>query len=77
MKTLYVDSDKLKEKLSNSGLKTGYVVDKLGISRQGFYKKLNGETPFKVPEVFVLCTLLSISDDESINIFLPTEQPKG
>ena len=70
-KGMCVNSELLKEKVVNSGLKTGFIVEKLGLSRQGFYNKLNGYTPFTVPEVYVLCSLLSISDEDSIKIFYP------
>lgn len=71
VKALYVDSELLQKKIEESGLKTGYICEKLAISRQGFYKKLKGNTPFKIPEVFVICTLLSIDDDEKVKIFYP------
>lgn len=70
-KTLYVESGLLSKKIEESGLKIGFICEKLAISRQGFDKKLKGITPFRVPEVFVLCTLLNISDDEKPKIFYP------
>lgn len=74
-KALNVDTEMLIKKIDESGLKKGYIVEKLGLSRYGFDKKVNGTTPFRVPEVFVLCTLLSINDDERSKIFYPKEQP--
>lgn len=70
-KALYVDKTLLAEKIENSGLKVNFIIEKLGLSPNGYYKKINGKTPFKVPEVFVLCKLLSISDEDSIKIFYP------
>ena len=75
-KALYVDQELLKKKIENSGLKTTFIIDKLGLSSQGYYNKVNGITPFKVPEVFVLCKLLSISDEDSIKIFYPKGNSK-
>lgn len=72
VKTLYADTDALKEKISASGIKIGFLCEKLALSRQGFNKKINGKTAFKVAEVFVLCVLLSISDEEKEKIFLPS-----
>lgn len=71
-KKLYVDEGMLDEKISNSGLKIDYIISQLGLSRQGYYKKKKGITPFRASEVFVLCTLLNINaDDEREKIFYP------
>ena len=34
-----------------------------------FYKKLNGVTPFRIPEVYYLCFLLNITGDDKPKIF--------
>lgn len=74
-KTLYVDCELLSEKIKESGLKINYLCENLGISRAGFWKKVKGETPFRVPEVFVLCSLLKIENEDKMKIFYPKEQP--
>lgn len=71
MKTLYVDTDLLEKKISESGLKTGFICESLGITSQGFWKKRKGITPFRVPEVFVLCELLHITGEDKSKIFYP------
>ena len=71
VKTLYADSFALKEKIASSGMKIGYICEILGLSRQGFNKKINGFTPFRAVEVFALCVLLSIPEPEKDKIFLP------
>ena len=71
VKSLYVDSELLKKKIKDSGVKTAHISETLGFSRQGFYKKLNGITPFRAAEVYVLCDLLSINDEDKIKIFSP------
>ncbi len=76
-KSLYVDRELLNEKIQASGLKISFLCEKLALSRTAFWKKANGTTPFKVPEVFVLCTLLVISDEDRVKIFYPKEQPKS
>ena len=48
-----VNSALLDEKIEQSGLKVTYIVDTLGISRQAFYKKKNGKTPFRKSEIYV------------------------
>lgn len=74
-KALHIDVELLDEKIRKSGLKTGFICEQLGLSRQGFWKKANGITPFRVPEVFVLCVLLDINEEDKIKIFYPKEQP--
>lgn len=66
-----VNTQLLDEKIEESGLKLGFIVDTLGLSRQGFDKKRKGITPFKAPEIYVLCDLLKISNTERESIFLP------
>ena len=71
-KTLNVDSNLLNQKIDESGLRVNFIVETLGLSRQGFDKKRNGLTPFKASEVYVLCDLLKISDiEEKSKIFYP------
>lgn len=50
-----VDTQLLDEKIEKSGLKVSFLIEKLGISPNGFYKKKNGEIPFRTSEVYVLC----------------------
>ena len=60
----------LDEKIKTSGLKSGFIVDKLGISRNSFGKKKKNVHPFKKAEIYVLCDLLKITDDaEKTSIF--------
>lgn len=70
-KTLYVESNMLEKKMSESGLKIDFICNTLGLSNQGFSKKRKGITPFKAAEIYVLCDLLSIADDERTKIFTP------
>lgn len=57
--------------IEKSGLKISFIVEKLGISRNAFDKKRKGITPFRVSEVYVLCDLLHISDEDKGKIFYP------
>lgn len=71
-KKLYVNEEKLDEYIKNSGLRTSYITDKLGISREAFYQKKRGNISFRVSEVYVLCDLLKITDPvEKTKIFYP------
>ena len=66
-----VDAQLLDAKIEASGLKTNFIIEKLGLSANGFYKKKNGQTPFRISEVYVLCDLLHIDDSEKEKIFFP------
>ena len=70
-KTLYldVDADLLNKYISESGLKIGFIVDKLGISRQAFARKMRGTITFKASEVYTLCDILRISEADKKDIF--------
>lgn len=58
-----VNSALLDKKIEESGLKVSFIIEKLGLSHNGFYKKKNGITPFRASEVYVLCDLLKITDE--------------
>ena len=66
-----VNTKLLNQKIKDSGLKKGFIADKLKLSRYGFYKKehnVDGSC-FNLNEVASLCELLSItklSEKESI-----------
>lgn len=70
-KAQYVDGVLLDNYIENSGLKIGFIVEKLGISRQSFDKKRKGDTPFRASEVYVLCDLLNIGESDKPKIFCP------
>jgi predicted transcriptional regulator len=70
-KTSTIDSTLLKEKINESGLKSSYIADTLGISRQSFSNKIKGETSFRASEVYVMCDLLRLDGNERIKIFFP------
>lgn len=71
VKAQYVDGALLDKYIENSGLKIGFIVEKLGISRQSFDNKRKGDTPFRASEVYVLCDLLNISESDKPKIFCP------
>ena len=67
-----IDAQLLDDKIESSGLKIGYIVDKIGISRQAFDKKRKGLISFRISEIYVICDLLNITDDEEkAKIFYP------
>ena len=59
----------LDEWIEKSGKKKGYLAEKCGLSRQGFYLKCINEQEFTVSEVNILCAELNITtlrDKENI-----------
>ena len=66
-----VNTQLLDDYIATSGLKVGYIVEKVGLSRQGFDKKRKGKTPFRVSEIYVISDLLRLTDDEKNKIFYP------
>lgn len=69
MKTQYVDGALLDEYFDKSGLRIGFVIDKLGITKSAYYLKKNGKRSFTASEVYVICDLLRIPDEDKDKIF--------
>lgn len=71
-KTQNIDTELLNKAIEDSGLRTSFICDTLGISRQAFDKKRKGKICFRKSEVYVLCDLLRISDNSlKTKIFYP------
>jgi hypothetical protein len=51
----------LEEKITASGKKKSFLAEKIGCSRQYFYKKCNNEAPFTTDDVMILCDELNIT----------------
>lgn len=63
------DSEALSKAIENSGLKLTFIANKLELSREGFYKKLNNQTEFKASEIVKLQDTLNLSNKERDKIF--------
>lgn len=50
----------LRQKIEESGLKLQFIADKLGISRATLTAKINGTSEFNQTEIQTLCDLLNI-----------------
>ena len=59
----------LRKKINESGISITYIAGKMGITREGFYHKLNNNTEFKASEIVSLCKVLRLSDQERNCIF--------
>ena len=60
----------LRRKIQESGYRFDYIAERLGISRQALYNKMNNRTEFLGSEIAILRKLLNLSEDEVIDIFL-------
>ncbi len=56
-------------KIEASGRSKSEIAEVLGITRQGLYNKLSGESEFKSSEIKVLSLLLSLTPEERDTIF--------
>jgi hypothetical protein len=54
----------LERLIRESGLKRGFIAEKLDISLAWLSKKIAGLVPFKAYEIQILCELLNITDLE-------------
>nr|DAZ73334.1 MAG TPA: Regulatory protein-modification, helix-turn-helix, transcriptional regulato, DNA [Caudoviricetes sp.] len=63
------DSKKLSDEINESGITITAIAKKIGITREGFYKKLNNETEFKASEISTLQKILMLSNKKRDDIF--------
>ena len=67
----------LRQKIEESGLKLQFIADKLGISRATLTAKINGTSEFNQTEIQTLCDLLNIKSlKEKNSIFFFNVQTK-
>ena len=63
----------LKELMKNNHYPISKMAKDLGISRQCFFKKINGITEFKQTEILNICKRLSLSNEQMYQIFFAIE----
>ncbi len=68
-----VNSNMLKKKIDDSGMKIKYVAVQIGLTPAGFYKKINNESEFKVSEVVAITRVLGLSSNERDEIFFGSD----
>ena len=56
----------LEEKIKRSGLKKGFIAQKIGVSSTTFAALLKNRTEFKASQIREICLLLDIKDDAEI-----------
>lgn len=67
------DIQKLDIAIKNSGLKIVFIAKQLGLTREGLYKKLNGETEFKASEISMMQKILGLTNEQRDSIFFAVE----
>lgn len=63
------NTEKLREKIAQSGYKITFIAQKCGLTYQGFLNKLNNESEFRSGEILVLREILDIPCEEADSIF--------
>lgn len=64
-----MDTGMLSLKIELSGLSKSEIAEALGITRQGLYNKLSGESEFKSSEIKLLSALLKLDSKDRDHIF--------
>lgn len=67
------DRKKMSDEIIDSGMTITAIAKKIGITREGFYKKLNNETEFKALEISALQKILRLSNRKRDEIFFAKE----
>ena len=67
------NTEVLSKEISNSGITITAIAKKLGITREGFYKKLNNETEFKASEISAMQRILNLYNKKRDDIFFAKE----
>ena len=63
------DVEELNKAISKSGIAITAIARKLGITREGLYKKLRNETEFKASEIICMQDILRLSNEMRDKIF--------
>lgn len=58
------DTKELLKIIDESGLRKGYIAQKLGLTTYGFQKKVENKSQFKAGEIKMLCDILNITSLE-------------
>lgn len=72
-----MDLKYLNDKINEINIPIKTIADKMGISRQTLYLKMNGEREFKASEIEKLCGILRLTNDERSLIFFADRVDKN
>lgn len=67
------DTTRLNEAIAESGITIVAIAKKIGISREGLYKKINNDTEFKASEISAMQRILGLTNEERDIIFFAKE----
>ncbi len=71
------NTELLKTRISQSGLKLQHIAEQLGLTRFGLYKKLNGESEFRQSEIAKISELLGLTAENRDALFFDLEVEKN
>ena len=63
------DMTMLRKKIKDSGITVTAVADRIGVTRETLYNRLNGDSEFKASEIACLTDMLRLKKDEQDAIF--------
>lgn len=63
------DTEELRKKIAESGLKLDHIASQMGISRASLWQKIEGKSDFKASEMARLQDILNLSLEEKERIF--------
>lgn len=63
------DTERLNQKIKDSGIKKNWISEKCGMSYNSFLNKLNNKTDFTASEISTLKDVLGLSPQEVNDIF--------
>lgn len=67
------DTKKLREAIKSRGISFAFIAEKIGMTRQGFAKKIEDNSDFKAYQMFIIKDLLRLTDEEARDIFFSSE----
>lgn len=67
----------LNDRITLSRIPITAIADEMGISRQTLYLKMKGEREFKSSEVYKLCEILRLTDEEKTLVFFADRVDKS
>lgn len=62
-------TEKLRDAIQASGISIVYLANKLGLTREGLYNKINGLTEFKASEIINISDVLHLNVSQRDSIF--------
>jgi hypothetical protein len=67
----------LNDRITLSRIPITAIANEMGISRQTLYLKMKGEREFKSSEVYKLCEILRLTDEEKTLVFFADRVDKS